>query len=647
MPEIEAPTLRNRIVSLTGLSLAVILYISINLFFNVSAPVARLDLTDDGLYTLSAGTLATLTRVEEPVELHFFFSERLGREIPYYATYGRRVRELLAEVSAVSAGKVILHEYNPESFSSEEDRAVSFGVQGIPLDQGGELAYFGLAGSNRGGDVELIPFFQPEREALLEYDLMQIVHTLSNPEPSVLGVMSSLPIMGDVETQMQGGLSIPWVITDQLRKQFQIVNLPESIDSIPQNVNVLMVVHPRNMNDRALYALEQFLFRGGRAMLFVDPKFESDLSMSPDQTSTSASGLQKLFKQWGIEVPEGRLVGDRSMALRINAGTAAQPIPADYILWLRVPSEFMSEEDPVTRQLTELNIATTGFITRNDKSTVSMETLITSSKNSSQVSADEALGFRPDILGMQERFQPDDEQYTIAARLTGFVDSAFPEGPPARILVTDEPEKAQLMQPNGPVNLILVADADLLDERFWLRKQPFFGREVKQKIAGNADFVLNALGNLAGGDELLNLRSRGVSQRPFEKIKDLEREAESRFQHKERELQEKLTEIQEKIAQLETVPGIDNPNENKPILFLTDEQRSEMEMLRKQMLSIRKELRAVQRSLREDVEALESWLQFVNIGLMPLLVMGIAIALWVFRVLRRNRLQISDLSGAG
>ena len=192
------------VISVTGLVVAAILFVAVNTLFDGSLPGARIDLTEDSLFTLSEGTHATLAKIDEPIEFHYFFSERLGREVPFYASYGRRVRDLLTEIATASGGKVVLHERHPESFSDEEDRAVSLGVQGVPVDQGGELVYFGLAGVNSVDDVELIPFFRPERENLLEYDLVQMIYALSNPEPTVLGVISSLPIMGDMRAQMQG-----------------------------------------------------------------------------------------------------------------------------------------------------------------------------------------------------------------------------------------------------------------------------------------------------------------------------------------------------------------------------------------------------------------------------------------------------------
>ena len=213
------PLKRIGAVSLWGLTLAFILYVAINTLFNVSSPAARLDVSEDKLYTLSAGTHQILATIDEPVVLHFFFSERLGKEVPFYASYARRIRELLAEIVAVANGKVILVEHNPEPFSVAEDLAVAHAVQGIPVDQGGELSYFGLSGINTVDVLERIPFFQTEREKLLEYDLVQMINTLSNTEPAVIGIMSSLPVMGDMGAQMQGRPMVPWAISKKNQRK--------------------------------------------------------------------------------------------------------------------------------------------------------------------------------------------------------------------------------------------------------------------------------------------------------------------------------------------------------------------------------------------------------------------------------------------
>ena len=632
-------------VSPAGLALAAVLFVAVNTLFDGSLPGARIDLTEDRLFTLSEGTHETLAAIDEPVELHFFYSERLGRELPFYGGYSRRVRDLLHEVAAAAGGKVVLHERDPAPFSDEEDRAVSLGIQGIPVDQGGELVYFGLAGVNSVDDVELVPFFQPERENLLEYDLARMIHALSNPEPTVVGVMSALPIMGDMRAHMQGGVSVPWAIAGQLRTFFDVVNLPQSIDDLPERIDVMVVVHPDALGDRVQYELEQFLFRGGRAMLFLDPRSESNNRIGPNDISSSANSLSRLMEKWGIEIPDGLLTGDRSLAWRVNAGTQQRVVPADYVVWLAVSEERMNQDDPVTSRLPLVNVASAGYIDRKADSPLALEPLITSTENSAPVDVNLVRGLNPDILGLLDAFEPDGNEYVIAARLSGEVETAFPDGPPGRVIekteedLAEDPDRPQLMRSEGPINLIVVADSDLVEDRFWIRKQQFFGREVAQPIASNANFVINAVSNLGGGDELIGLRSRGVSQRPFDRVDELRQRAELKFRDKERELRNTLEELENKVALLEGVETRTDAatGEIQVELSLTPEQREELDSLRLEMVSIRRQLRDVQRGLREDVESLETRLRFVNIALVPLIVAAVAIALGAARVARRRR----------
>ncbi len=633
------------IISPLGFLLAAVLYIVTNTLFNVIMPGVRLDVTEDGIYTLSHGTYQILREIDEPVEFHFFFSEQIGRDVPLYASYGRRIRELLSEIASASDGKVILYEYSPKPFSEDEEKAVSFGVQGVPVNQSGILAYFGLAGINSVDNVELIPFFQPDREKLLEYDLVRMIYALSNPTPVTVGIMSSLPIMGDMRAQIVGRVLVPWGIGKRLQTEFDIINLPESIDALPENVDVLMIVHPRALSKRAIYEIEQFLFHGGRAILFIDPKAESDVSLAPDVASSSTRGLQPLLEEWRIKVPDGQMVGDKSLALRVNAGSVAQPIPADFLVWLGVGDENLNQDDPVTSQLPMLNLASSGFITQENDSPLAVEPLIFSSRNSSPIAVKNVRGLIPDVLGLLEKFKPDNNIYVMAARLMGNVNTAFPDGPPPRTIkktaqeLVQSPDAVQLISSDGPINIIIVSDSDLLEDRFWLRKQQFFGREVEEEIAGNADFVVNALGNLAGSDALLTLRTRGVSQRHFERVREIERQAEGHLQDQDRILRNTLKEIQNKITDLESAHTIQNATSREETLklSLTRDQRSDIEILRQEMHSTRKQLRAVQRGLREDVEKLEVWLQFVNIGLIPIIVSGIAVALGLIRIVRTRR----------
>ena len=626
-------------VSIPGLLSSLALYIAINTFFALSPSGAylRLDVTEDKRYSLSQETGTILNRIEEPIEFHFFFSEQLRQNIPVYASYGQRVKDLLIEIASASNGKVHFVEHNPLSFSEEEDLAIKFGIQGIPLDQGEELVYFGLAVINSVDKTEIIPFFQPERERLLEYDLVKIIYSLTNFEPVKVGVLSSLPVMGDMQAAMQGGLLVPWAVGARLRDSFDIVNLPETIEELPQDLDVLIVIHPKQVSEQLIYGVEQFLFHGGRAIFFIDPKAESDTYLKTNEAISSSNSFNRLFNNWGIGLSTEQLVADRSLALKINAGSVSRPIPAKYVLWLGITDKHLAVDSPITSQLKVVNLASPGYISNFSESSLTITPLIQSTQNSSVIALEKARSIRPDILELLNGFVPDDNVYTLAARFSGPATSAFygkrplpADGKIQNGLETTN--EHHLAQSQSSINFVLVADTDLLADRFWTQERQFYGRTIDEQIADNANFLINAVEHLSGSEEMLNLRSRGVSQRSFETISEIKQQAEQTLQVQRNQLLSTLQETQKEITSIEEISSVKDPvtGDLKVAVSLTDEQRNEIQLLRNKVISIRKELRLVQRGLREDIEKLESMLLFVNIGLLPCLFL-LALVFWGMR----------------
>jgi ABC-type uncharacterized transport system involved in gliding motility auxiliary subunit len=640
------------VVSITGLVLAAVLFVSVNLLAGTVLTGVRIDLTRDGLYTLSPGTRAVLGRIDEPVTLRFYFSERLGREIPSYAIYANRVRDMLQEFAAAAAGRLRLEFFNPEPFSDVEDRAVAFGLQGVPIDQSGEQVYFGLAGTNSTDDVAAIGFFQAERDRFLEYDLAKMVYNLSNPKKPVVGLSSTLPINGDIRAMMAGmrGLADPWFVMRQIDQLFEVRHLGPSPKEIDDEIDVLVLVHPAQLSEQSLYAIDQFLLNGGRALIFVDPYSEAQAARPPTQAPPpNASDLARLFDAWGIELAEGKLVGDLRYARSVNAGTATRIERARYLAWLSIDGAAINRDDPVTSDIGLLNVASAGMLRRRDDSPVTLTPLVTSSTEAMALDASAVQG-RPDIRGLLRNFKADGESHVIAARLSGIVKTAFPDGPPkpqaaeadadkaeAGTEPEPEPEPAagpgpdQLVQSATPLNLVVVADTDLLVDHAWVQVQEFFGQQVAFPLANNGDFVVNAIDNLAGSSDLISLRSRGTVTRPFQRVERMQREAELRLRGKEQELLDKLQATEKKLAELQTT------KQGGGAAILSDEQHQAILDFRQEQLEIRRQLRAVQHDLRRDIEGLETVLAFANIGLVPILVGCVAVGLGLWRASRRRR----------
>src|SRR5579883_3074077 len=254
-----------------ALCCAAILFVGINIIAGKTLRSARIDLTQEKLFTLSKGSRDTLAKIDEPITLRFYYSKRLGDEIPSYALYAQRVREMLDEYATLAKGKLKLEVLDPVPYSATEDRAVAFGLQGVPVDQGGEQIYFGLAATNSTDDLQIIPFFQPEREPFLEYDLTKLIHSLAFPKKPVIGLMTDLPLEGDMMAAMQGQPMIPYAVIDQIKPLYTIEDVSTEIDAVPKDVDVLMIVHPQHLSDKTLYAIDQFVLGGGKALVFVDP----------------------------------------------------------------------------------------------------------------------------------------------------------------------------------------------------------------------------------------------------------------------------------------------------------------------------------------------------------------------------------------
>lgn len=610
----------------------------------------RLDLTGEHLYTLSRGTLNTLAKIDEPITLRFYYSTRLADEVPSYGVYAQRVRELLDQYVAAAHGQIRLEVYNPLPFSDAEDRAVAFGLQGVPLDVGGEQVYFGLAATNSTDDQQVIAFFQPERERFLEYDLTKLVHSLAFPKKTVVGLISTLPLEGDMMAMMRGRPAEPMAIMEQLQQLDTVKPLAANIDAIPPDVDVLMLVHPQNLSDKTLFAIDQFVLKGGKALVFVDPLSELQAS-HPSQLnppgSPTASNLQRLFKSWGFEVPANTVAGDRRDAQRVGVpGSRGGTRPLDYIAWLNLKTDNLNRNDMITADLSHVMLATPGIIEPIEEAKTTIEPLITTSPDSMKIPAEKLTGL-PDVAGLLAEFKPDNKRYILAAHVTGTAESAFPDGPPK----PPEPAKPEakegetappppepaapaaewLKQSAKPINVVVVADTDMLDDRFWLEKQEFFGQRVLVPTANNGDFVANAIEVLAGGDDLVGLRSRGTSARPFEVVERIQSEAQARYSDKERALQAKLKDTQAKLASL---TGKDQANTPAS---LSAEQTKAIEEFRADMVQTRRQLRDVQAALRSNIGRLKSGLEFLDIALIPIIVAAAAIVLGALRLRRRSR----------
>lgn len=628
-------TWNRRRLGMMGLAVAAVFFLALHVFSTETLRNLTVDLTEDRIYTLSEGTKEVLSAIREPVTLRLFVSDDLLEQSTGLKDYAKSVQELLARYVELSNSRIKLELIRPEPFSPEEDRAVGFGLRGVPITQAGNLGYFGLAGTNTTDDQDVIPFISPQRARFLEYDLSRLVQNLANPKKKKVGLVSSLPMESDPIKRYR-----PWQIIQQLREFFDVERISLE-DPIPEDVDVLLVVHPRDMDDTDRYYIDQHVMRGGKTMIFVDPYSETATrgNAMQRQPPDDGSDLKKLFKAWGIQYDKNKVLGDRQGAQRVSAGTDSlgRPIITDYIAWVTMRGEQVNRSDVVTGELEQITIASSGFFEVAKDSGLKVEPLLTSSPQAMAIKVSDVKK-DPKPHKLLQAFKAADKPFTVGARISGSFKSAFPDGPPkdkmrddireARLKKGEEVAKAlpHLKASAKPANVILVADTDMLADSFWVRVQDFFGQRVPVPIANNADFLINAVDNMAGTASLIGLRSRGVTNRPFHTVDAMKREAELRYRSTEQGLLEKLQDIEGKLKDLQT-----KETKAGKTVILSAEQKTAIEKFRREAISLRKELRSVQLSLRQDIDKLDGQLKAINIGLVPVLVILFAIGLWLVR----------------
>lgn len=639
-----------------ALVLIAVLFVAFNTFVNATFTSARLDLTERSLYTLSEGTRNIVADLKEPVTLRFYYSEDAVTEIPALRAHAQRVREMLAEIAAISNGKVRVEEINPEPFSEAEDRASDAGLTAVPL-RSGDRIFLGIVGTNSVDGKELITFLAPERDVYLEYDLARLIFALSNPDKPLLGVVSNLPLdtgAGGLLLAMEGR-SQPFMIYQELQNSFQIEFLEQDFDRVPNEIKVLAIIHPKELDAQTQYAIDQFVMRGGRVLLFVDPHSEVSLTAGPAgkpvQGYTEASNLPRLMKSWGVEMRPDEVLADRARAQRVAAGAHQRRQLTDYVLWQRLVREDFAADDPVTAPLDALHTGTVGILRPVAGATTRFTPIVTSSDDAMILPLDRVKqGPRPDDL--LREFAPTGEKYPIAVRLSGPVTTAFPDGPPPDDGASPGREKESGAVPAGKhlpasiedANIIVFADSDLFDDRFWVQVQNFMGDRIAVPTADNAAFVVNAVENLMGSNDLISLRAREPADRPFTLVEEIRRKAEARYLAEEQRLEKRIAETERRLAALRAeLPAGEEGN-----ALLTDAQEAEMRALQRELAEGRRALRDVQADLRRDVDALGSRLAFINMALVPILVALVWVGLaLVRRARRRARAQAAGRAVVG
>ena len=642
----------------SSLALAAVMLLSLNLAASLSMRDVKADLTEDRLYTISKGTKQVLAGIKEPINVRVYYSHRLGEVAPTFARQFDRLKGLLEQYSDLSGGKVQVTYLDPEPFSDAEDRAAAAGLKGQRLNQDGETGYFGLVASNLTDNDAVVPFFSPDRERFLEYDLTKLVNGLANPKKKVVGLIAGIQIDGGMNPMNpRAQPQEPWMVMEQIREFFEVRTLDANVKEIPKDVDVLMLVQPTVLTKDAAYAIDQYALRGGHILAFVDPVADSGQAGGPMGMGALpvSSDLRNIMKQWGLELDTGKVVGDPTLARRVQfgGGPGTQPVVTDYLAWLQIDQDQINGKDPLAASIRRLNLSTAGALKKVEGATTIIQPLIDTTARSGLIDAGK-VQFQPNPLAIIRDFKSGGKALMLAARIGGEAKSAYPNGRPkdddkkdetkapdksadgkgdkpksdAKADVTKvkdtkadaakekaaKPDKTHIAA--GRVNIVVVADSDMLADHFWVEVRNFLGQQVAIPQADNAGFVVNALENLSGGAALADLRGRGVVERPFDRVTAIRRSAELQFRQKEQGLVAKLQDLQQKLASVET-KGAEGSTQQ---VILSDAEKAEIEKFRGEMITVRRELRDVKAALRRDIDRLDGWLKFVNIAAVPLLI---------------------------
>ncbi|GAM99569.1 gliding motility protein GldG [alpha proteobacterium U9-1i] len=624
-----------------------VMFVATNLIANTWFRTWRLDLTQNQLYSLSEGTERTLDGLHEPVELRFYFSRDAASTFPAVQTYGARVREMLQTFQARSNGRVRFVEVNVEPFSEEEDAAVEAGIEARQVIEGADPIYMGLAGANAIDDQVAISFLDPSREPFLEYEITRLIYELENPDLARVALITSLPL----DPALSGGGAFgaqPSMFETELGRLMNVEKLPPTFTSIPDGVDVLAIIHPGPLSPTQLYAIDQFIMHHGRAFIALDPASmvaqRSAGGMDPFSAmmggAPTSSNLEPLLERWGLAMTR-EVVLDLDGALPVQAQDpqTGQPMNAPQPLFFRVPPAQRDSEDMLTAWLPrDMNFGLAGALTWSEREGVTVTPLASTSGRTRRIAAERAL-MQPSPFELLQDWPAGGRIETVALRLSGTLETAYPDGAPAIEPVAPAegdaptpaaaPQGETLARSATPAELVIVADADFLDDAFYVASNG-------APAADNGAFALNAIDILSGSDALVSLRSRAPSERRMELVDAMERDAQRRIESRQQELEAELAETEQRLADLQTRGRGSGFFSGDLGAELTAEERVEIERFREQVVNVRGELRSVSRELRGDIDQLETLIVFINVWLAPILVAGAGLYLF-WRRQRRTR----------
>jgi ABC-type uncharacterized transport system involved in gliding motility auxiliary subunit len=626
----QKKSLATLLYSSAGILVMLALVIAVNVITSV-AP-ARVDLTREKAYTLSAGTKAVLQKLDTPIKIRFYCtqSETATPETVALRSYARNVEDLLQEYQQVAGKNLVVEKYDPQPDSDAEDSARLDGLEPQTL-MGNDEFYLGLS-INLADERVAIPFLDPSRERQLEYDLTRAIARVFAPDKPTVGVMSALPVFGGPVNPMmaESGQSGPpaWSLIDELKEDFNLKHIELTADTIDDDVKVLLVIHPKEISDQTQYAIDQFILRGGKVIALLDAQSIVDSRQQQQQQqnpmmggpTAASSTLDKLLPAWGLAFDTGKVVADLAFKLELN-GPNGQPTEAPAFLGLN--ADGINRDDIATGPLDTVWLPLSGAFTGTPVAGLKETVLLHSSTQAELVD-----GMAASMGGesLMNDFKPTGVSYALAVRLTGKFKTAFPNGKPGDKddQATNAPAKDNsLKESKVESSVVLFGDSDFAADDFSMRKVESPFGTMASPLNGNLNLVQNLVELMAGDSNLIGIRSRATTHHPFTRIEQMEAAAEAQGEARITELQSSLNDTQQRLDELQQQKK--DPDQR---FILSPEQRAELDNFRKKQGEVSRQLKQARKDLRKEVVSLETHIKWLNILAMPLAVTvaGITIA---------------------
>jgi ABC-type uncharacterized transport system involved in gliding motility auxiliary subunit len=625
------------VYSTAGILIMAVILVAFNVI--TSAVHRRVDLTKEKAYTLSAGTRAILDKLDTPVKIRFYCSQK-DLTSPYAVAlkdYARNVQDLLDEYREAARGKISVEKLDPQPDTDAEDSANLDGIEAQQLP-GGERFYLGLAVIMAGDIRQSIPFLPPDRERQLEYDISRAISRAMTPAKPVVGVMSALPVFGApanpmMEAMGQGGGQQPWAIIQELRQDYDVKNVPMDADSIDDNINVLLVVYPKEISDKAQYAIDQFVLRGGRLIAFMDAQSLVDSrGQNPmmGQAPGGGGSLDKLVKAWGLQFDTSKVVADENFKM-ILSDDPTDP-SAQRPVWLKITPVGINTNDIITSELDDIWMFASGAFTGTPAAGLKETVLLKSTGDSQLV---DGMMASLSGSGVLRDFKPSGVEYALAVKLSGKFKSAFPDGAPEEKKDETKPDEKpgekpktadnSLKESKADTTVVLVGDSDMIYDGYSLRQLNTPFGQLAEPLNANLNFALNAVEQLSGDSNLIAVRSRATIDHPFTRVRAIEAAADEQYLAKIKELEDSKEQTQSRLNELQQQKG------QSQRYVVSPEQQAEIDNLQKKAAQVSRDLREVEKNQRRDIVSLERRIEIANIAGMPALVILVGIVLAVYK----------------